>query len=103
AAIAQYDDLKKDYPKEYNFRPIELIRLGNHLLEKLKDIDGAIKILEFSVKENPKFSYGYAALAEAYLEKGDKNLAIKNYAKVLELDSKNRNALEKLNEIIKEE
>ncbi len=103
AAIAQYKDLKKTHPKEYNFQPRELNRLGNHLFQNMQDVEGAVKILKFSVKVNPKYANGYESLAAVYLEQGKKNLAIKNYAKALELNPQNTLILDKLNKIIKEE
>ena len=102
AVIDHYEALKKEHPKEYNFQPLELTRLGNHLLENVKDVDAAITVLEFGAKVNPNYSYGYSALAEAHLKKGNKNLAIKNYAKALELNPDNTQVIEKLNEIMKE-
>jgi len=102
AAVERYSELKKNHPKEYNFQPFELNRLGFHLLRNVQDIDGAIKIFELNVKANPRYANGYDSLGEAYFEKGKKNLAIKNYAKALELNPNNKNALEKLNKIMEE-
>jgi hypothetical protein len=48
------------------------------------------------------FTIPVDSLAEAYAAKGEKALAIKNYAKSLELDPDNTNAVEKLNQLIKE-
>jgi len=103
AAIVQYQDLKKTHPKEYNFQPRELNRLGYHLLQNTKDVEGAIKIFKFNVEVSPKYSTGYDSLGEAYEKQGKKNLAIKNYAKALELNPQNTLILDKLNKIIKEE
>jgi len=101
AAIKQYHDLKKGHPKEYNFLPPELNRLGYYLLrERIKD---AIEIFKLNVEVYPKYANGYDSLGEAYLKDGKKELAIKNYAKSLELNPKNTNAIEKLNEIMKKE
>jgi predicted Zn-dependent protease len=47
----------------------------------------------------PKYANGYDSLAEAYMENGEMKKAIKFYAKSLELDLNNTNAIEKLNEI----
>jgi len=101
AAIKQYEELKREHPKEYNFLPTELNRLGYHLLERKKRIKDAIEILKLNVKVHPKYSNGYDSLAEAYMINGEKLLAIKNYAKSLELNPNNRNAVEKLNELMK--
>jgi len=102
-AVAQYDDIKDKRPKDYNFRPTELIKLGNHLLNKMKDVDGAIEILNLNAKAHPKFAYTYVSLAEAYMKKDKKNMAIKNYAKALELNPGNTMILDMLNKTAKEE
>jgi tetratricopeptide (TPR) repeat protein len=101
AAINLYEELKKNHPKEYNFAANELNRLGYHLIQtyKLKD---AIEIFKLNVKVYPKYANGYDSLAEAYMLNGDKELAIKNYAKSLELNPKNTNAIDMLNRIKKE-
>lgn len=103
SAIKQYHELKKDHPEEYDFRPNELNGLGYHLLRTMKKVKEAIKIFELNVKVHPKYANGYDSLAEAFMIKGDKLLAIKNYAKSLELNPKNKNAVEMLNKIMKEE
>jgi len=102
AAIKQYHELKEKTPKEYNFTASELNTLGYHLLNQKKKIKDAIEIFKFNVKANPKYANGYDSLAEAYMINGDKTLAIKNYAKSLELNPKNTNAVEKLKELMKE-
>lgn len=102
SAIKQYHDLKKEHLKDYDFRPTELNSLGYHLLLRVKKIKDAIEIFKLNVEIYPKYANGYDSLAEAYKENGDKLLAIKNYAKSLELNPKNTNAIEELNKIIKE-
>ncbi|UCC40551.1 MAG: serine hydrolase [Candidatus Aminicenantes bacterium] len=102
AAIKQYQELKEKHPKEYNFAPNEINMLGYYLLDRKKNIKDAIEILKFNVKVNPKYANGYDSLAEAYMKNGDKLLAIKNYAKSLELNPKNTGAVDKLKELMKE-
>lgn len=102
AAIKQYQELKEKHPKEYNFAATELNTLGYHLLNQKKKIKDAIEIFKFNVKANPKYANGYDSLAEAYMKNGDKLLAIKNYAKSLEMNPRNTNAVEKLKELMKE-
>lgn len=102
AGIKQYQELKEKYPKEYNFAPSELNTLGYHLLNRKKKTKQAIEIFKFNVKVNPKYANGYDSLAEAYMINGDKTLAIKNYAKSLEMNPRNTNAVEKLKELMKE-
>ena len=101
AAISQYRELKKATPQGFDFRPTELNQLGYALLQAEK-IDDAIKVFQLNIEAYPADANGYDSLAEAYAAKGEKSLAIKNYAKSLELDPNNTNAVEKLNQLIKE-
>jgi len=73
--------------------------LGYHLLRKKKNKD-AIEIFKLNVEVHPKYANGYDSLAEAYMENGEDKLAIKNYAKSLELNPNNKNAVEKLNKLM---
>ncbi len=102
SAIQQYEALKKDHPEEYTFTESELNMLGYYLLQNKKKTEDAIEIFKLNIKSYPKYANGYDSLAEAYMISGEKDLAIKNYAKSLELDPNNTNAVEKLNQLIKE-
>jgi CubicO group peptidase (beta-lactamase class C family) len=101
AAISQYRELKKASPQGFDFRPTELNQLGYALLQAER-IGDAIMVFELNVEAYPEYANGFDSLAEAYAAKGEKILAIKNYAKSLELDPNNANAVEKLNQLIKE-
>ncbi len=103
AALERYRKLKEEHPREYVFQPRELNRLGYHLLNKKKSVGDAIAVFKFNVDLYPRYANGFDSLAEAFMVKGDKTAAIKNYAKSLELDPKNANAPAKLNELMKEE
>ncbi len=100
-AIKQHETLKKEHPDDYNFMAQELNRLGYHLLG-MKKTEDAIEIFKLNIKTYPKYANGYDSLGEAYMISGKKDLAIKNYAKSLELNPNNTNAVEKLNELIKQ-
>jgi len=101
SAIEQYKTLKKDHPKEYIFLARELNNLGYYLLNEKKRAEDAIKIFKLNIEAYPKDGNGYDSLAEAYMISGDNKLAVKNYAKSLELNPNNTNAVEKLNELVK--
>jgi len=100
-AVKRYHELKKEQPKDYDFRETELNRLGYYLLQKKNRIKDALEIFKLNVEVYPKYSNGYDSLAEAYMVNGDRMLAIKNYAKSLELNPNNQNAVNKLNELLK--
>jgi CubicO group peptidase (beta-lactamase class C family) len=98
AAIAQYRDLKHTRASDYDFSEGALNRLGYMLLAKNRNSD-AIAIFKVNVEEYPKSANTYDSLAEAYAKDNQKQLAIENYRKSLELDPKNQNAADKLKEL----
>jgi tetratricopeptide (TPR) repeat protein len=52
-----------------------------------------------NVEAYPASSNVYDSLGEAYMIHGDKELAIRNYKKSLDLEHRNTNAVEKLKEL----
>ena len=98
AAVQEYRDLKATQPKAYDFSENELIGLGYTLLQT-KRITDAIAILKLSVEVYPQSYNTWDSLAEAYMDHGDKELAMQNYRKSLELNPKNTNAMEKLKQL----
>jgi carboxyl-terminal processing protease len=69
--------------------------LGYELLGSGK-VPDAIEIFKLNVREFPKSSNAYDSLGEAYMVGGQKELAITNYRKSLELDPQNENAVARL-------
>lgn len=86
----EYEKLKKD--SEYNLNEGEMNRTGYGLLQSGK-IKEAIDVFEINVTEFPKSANTYDSLGEAYLADGQKELALKNYKKTVEMDPKNENAI----------
>lgn len=72
--------------------------LGYQLLNQ-KRLPQAIQIFQLNVELFPQSSNTYDSLAEAYMDNGDKELAIQNYQKSLDLDPKNTNAVDMLKKI----
>ena len=64
--------------------------------KKLKE---AIEILKLNVEAYPQGFNTYDSLGEAYMNNGDKELAIKNYKKSLELNPQNTNAVDMLKKL----
>lgn len=62
-----------------------ITRLGYAYLER-KDYEKAIDIFETNIVHFPNSFHGYHSLAETYLEKGERELAILNYEKAIELN-----------------
>ena len=97
AAIARYRELKKKYPAEY--LPEGMLNRLGYARMAAKDLEGAIALFKLNVEMFPRGYNPYDSLAEAYMNHGDRDLAIKNYKKSLQLNPDNKNAekmLEKL-------
>jgi uncharacterized membrane protein len=92
AAVKQYHDLKAAGPSSYNFDEDELNNLGYELI-RAKKFTEAIRILQLNVEGYPKSGNVYDSLGEAYMDDGNKPLAIANYQKSLDLNPKNRGAV----------
>ena len=95
AGLAQYRDLKTKQPVAYDFGEAELNRLGYQLLRAGK-IKESIEVFKLNVEMYPQASNTYDSLGEAYMASGERDLAVQNYKKSLELNSQNTNAAEML-------
>jgi len=89
-AVQQYDELKTAAPATYNFEEDELNALGYRLL-RTKKLREAVRVLQLNVEAYPRSSNVYDSLGEAYMDEGNKPLAIANYQKSLQLNPKNKN------------
>jgi len=96
AALVQYRVLKQ--PGDYYVTEIQLNDLGYRLLNA-KKVKEAIEIFKLNVEAYPQSANVYDSLGEAYMIDGNKELAIKNYQKVLELNPQNANAVEMLKKL----
>ena len=91
ATIARYRQLKANESDDYDFSESELNTLGYRLLANGR-IPDAIEIFKLNVEMFPDASNPYDSLGEAYLAAGNRELALANYKRSLELDPKNTNA-----------
>ena len=89
-AVAIYQNKKKEIP---NFRPAHEDYINNTGYQQLgnNNIEAAIQIFKLNVALYPESFNTYDSLGEVYMEKGEKELAIKNYKKSMELNPKNDN------------
>jgi CubicO group peptidase (beta-lactamase class C family) len=100
SAIVSYHNLKKNRPGDFNFGEAQLNILGYALMAHGR-LDDAIEIFNLNVQSFPDSFNPYDSLGEAYMKNGNKELAIKNYEKSIELNPENENGkqmLEKLRE-----
>ena len=98
AAVRQYHELKKTRPDVYDFSERELNTLG-YLLLRDQRVRDAVEIFKLNVAAYPEAFNVYDSLGEAYLAAGERELAIKNYKKSLELNPQNTNAADTLRRI----
>jgi CubicO group peptidase (beta-lactamase class C family) len=93
ATVAEYRRLKAANAGIYDFSEDELNRLGYQLLGQDKTKD-AIEIFKLNVEMFPAAANPYDSLGEAYLKDGQKDLALVNYKKSVELNPNNAGAIQ---------
>jgi CubicO group peptidase (beta-lactamase class C family) len=94
-AAARYRDIKTKSPQAFDFSEPEVNRLGYMLLQRGR-VAEAIDVFLINVEEHPRSWNVYDSLAEAYAAHGDRDLAIANYKKSLEMNPKNTNGADRL-------
>jgi tetratricopeptide (TPR) repeat protein len=98
AALDRYAELRKSAELPAERAEAALNQLGYSLLYSGHEKDG-IAVFQRNVQEFPQSPNVYDSLGEAYAKVGEKDLAIANYEKSLQLDPKNRNAVERLKKL----
>ncbi|MFY9554307.1 MAG: serine hydrolase [Blastocatellia bacterium] len=77
---------------------IQMNRLGYDLLA-MKRVKDAIEVFKLNVEDYPQSSNTYDSLGEAYMIDGNKELAIKNYERSIELNPRNTTGIETLKKL----
>jgi len=98
SAINFYNLNKLKNSDTYDFREQELNLLG-YKLWSVKKIDEAIEIFKLNVAAYPGSSNAYESLGEAWLERGDKQMAAGSFNKSLSIDPQNTDAIRMLKKI----
>ena len=99
-AIESYRKIYKDTPKNVSVSENRLNNLAYQLMQK-KRLPEALALFKLNVEFYPTAWNVYDSLGEAYMTNGEKDLAITNYKKSLEINPQNANAREKLKELEK--
>jgi CubicO group peptidase (beta-lactamase class C family) len=97
-AVEAYRKIKRESPNNVAVAEERINQLGYTLLGE-KKYPEAIAIFNLNVELYPQSANTYDSLAEAYMSSGNKELAIKNYKKSLELDPNNKNAAEMIKKL----
>lgn len=98
AALDHYAGLRKSGALEGEHAEGSLNQLGYSLLYSGHEKE-AITVFQKNVEEFPQSSNVYDSLGEAYMKVGERNLAVANYEKSLQLDPRNKNAVERLKKL----
>lgn len=98
AALDKFNHLREKFSATDIIPEYSMNNIGYALMRK-KQYASAIKIFQLNVETYPDSWNVYDSLGEAFMEYDDKELAIKNYMKSLELNSKNENAAKMLKKL----
>ncbi len=98
AGLKAYSGLKKNRASKFDFGENELNRLGYRYLRG-KEMEKALAVFKLNTEAYPNSSNVYDSYGEAFKENGDKEKAIENYSKSVELNPANQNAIEILKEL----
>jgi tetratricopeptide (TPR) repeat protein len=99
AVMTRYSELKMAGPSSvYKLDENTLIGPGYHFLSAGKT-DAALQIFQLEVQEYPKFWNAYDSLAEAFAIAGQKEQAIENYQKSVELNPQNQGGIDALKKL----
>ena len=95
AAAAQFRELRRDKPNDYNFGPGQIGVAISRLMQHRRIAD-ALELLNAAVEAYPNESGFYARSGEAYATLGKREEAIRMYEKVLTISPEGTEALEML-------
>jgi hypothetical protein len=98
AALNEYRQWRKGRAPREAVNENQMNRVGYDLLA-LKRIKDAIEVFKLNVEDYPQSSNTYDSLGEAYMIAGQKELAIKNYQRSIELNPDNTNGKEMLKKL----
>ena len=92
----QYQILKEKFPGQVGE---SLLNGLGHMFLKNKLVEYAIQFFKLNVELYPESAAAYNSLGEAYMNAGNKQLAIKNYEKSVKLDPKNASGMENIKKL----
>ncbi len=99
SALSHYCQWRKGRAAAGVISEAQMNRHGYDLLYGLQRVEDAIEVFKRNVEDYPQSANEYDSLGEAYLTDGQKELAIKNYERSIELNPKNTNGIEALEKL----
>jgi len=97
-AAQLYSELKRSDPEYILFKETTLRLLGHKLTQEHR-IKDAVDIFKLDIEAYPQSWKAYDSLGEAYIAGGEKELAMKNYRRSLDLNPQNTNAVDMLKKL----
>jgi len=97
-ALEGYKKIQREKPNNAAIAEGRLVSLASSLLEQKRGAE-AIALLKVNVELHPQSARAYESLGEAYMSKGDKDLAIASYRKSLDLDPRSKSAADILRKL----
>ncbi|MEN3336093.1 MAG: hypothetical protein V7641_5458, partial [Blastocatellia bacterium] len=97
-AIEAYKKIKREQPDNVAIAEERINQLGYGLLQQ-KKLAEAIGLFKVNVELYPQSWNAYDSLGEAYMVNGEKEMAITNYKKSLELNPHNENGAKMLKKL----
>ncbi len=98
AALNEYREWRKGRPAGEAVNENQMNRIGYDLLG-MKRVKDAIEVFKQNVADFPQSSNVYDSLGEAYAINGERELAIKNYERSIELNPANTGGIEALKKL----
>jgi CubicO group peptidase (beta-lactamase class C family) len=98
-ALREYREWRKGRSAGEVISEDQMNSLGYELLYSWKRVNDAIEVFKLNVEDYPQSFNVYDSLGEAYAVNGDKDLAVKNYARSVELNPNNTGGIEALKKL----
>lgn len=95
--VAAVDEYRQKKPSTITESQVN--RIGYALLNSAKRVPEAIAVFKMNTEDFPDSANTYDSLGEAYMVAGEKDLAIKNYEKSVELNPKNEGGIAALKKL----
>jgi carboxyl-terminal processing protease len=98
-ALNEYREWRKGQPANEAIKEDRMNRIGLDLLRMWR-VKEAIEVLKQNVADHPQSFNVYDSLGEAYAASDERELAIKNYERSIELNPENRGGIEALKRLM---
>lgn len=99
AALRDYREWRKGRAADELLDERQMNNFGYDLLYGMRRPKDAIEVFKLNVEDYPQSSNTYDSLGEAYMVDGNKEMAIKNYERSIELNPKNAGGIEALKKL----